>query len=263
MRTHHLAALAVVSLLIVGGCSDKSDVSTGSSSEGVTVASLNGKSFVSTAVTGQTLVPGSQITMSFDNGTLRASAGCNSIGGAYTITNSILDGGENFSSTLMGCDTALMAQDEWLAGFLGAAPSLSLDGDVLTMTAKGSTITLSPSAEVPTRPVVGTSWTLETITDAQTASSVPTGVEPPTLRIDADGQAAIFAGCNTGSADVVVNDSTLSFGPIRLTKMTCSSDVKRVERSVLGVLDGDVPFAIDGAQLTLTKDAQGLIYRTA
>ena len=263
MRTHHLAALAVVTMFIVGGCSDDSNVSTGSAPEAVTVASLNGKSFVSTAVTGHTLVPGSQIMMSFDNGTLRASAGCNSIGGTYTITNSILNGGDNFSSTMMGCDSDLMAQDEWLAGFLGAAPALSMDGDVLTMTAKGSTITMGPSAAVPTRPVVGTTWTLDTITDAQAASSIPTEVEPPTLRIDADGQAAIFAGCNTGSSAVVVNDTTLSFGPIRLTKMSCSSDANHVERSVLAVLDGEVAFAIEGAQLTLTKGAQGLIYRAA
>ncbi len=199
MRIHHLAALVAVSLLATGGCSDDSSVSTGSQPEAVTVASLDGKSFVSTALTGQTLVPGSQITMSFDNGTLRASAGCNSIGGTYTVANSVLNGGEHFSSTLMGCDPDLMTQDAWLAGFLGAAPALSLDGDVLTMTAKGATLTMSPSAATPPRPVVGTTWTLETMIDGQTASSVPADVEAPTLRIDADGQAAVTTGCNTGA----------------------------------------------------------------
>ena len=263
MRTHHLAALAIVSLLIVGGCSDDNSVSTGSGADGVTVASVDGKSFVSTAVTGETLVPGSQITMSFDNGTLRASAGCNSIGGTYTITNSVLNGGENFSSTLMGCDTDLMTQDEWLAGFLGAAPALALDGDVLTMTAKGATITLSPSAATPARPLVGTTWTLETMTDGVTASNVPADVEPPMLRIDPDGQAVVTTGCNTGGAAVVVSDATLTFGPMRLTKIACKGAPQGVETAVLAVLDGDVAFRIDGSQLTLTKATQGLVYRAA
>lgn len=263
MRTHHLAALAVVSLLTVGGCSDDSNVSTGSTSEAVTVASLNGKSFVSTAVTGQTLVPGSQITMAFDNGTLRANAGCNSMGGPYTITNSVLNAGEEFGSTAMGCDTDLMAQDEWLAGFLGAAPTLSLDVDALTMTAKGATLTMSPAAVTPNRPLVGTTWTLDTMTDGQTASSVPADVEAPTLRIESDGQAAVTTGCNTGVASVVVNESTMTFGPMRLTNMACKGEPQAVEAAVLAVLDGEVPFAIDGAQLTLTNGGQGLVYRAA
>ena len=46
----------------------------------------------------------------------------------------------------MGCDGDLAAQDDWLGAFLGAAPSLTLNGDVLTMTAKGSTITLTNQA---------------------------------------------------------------------------------------------------------------------
>jgi heat shock protein HslJ len=201
--------------------------------------------------------------MSFDNGTLRASAGCNSIGGTYTIANSVLNGGENFSSTMMGCDPDLMTQDAWLAGFLGAAPALSLDGDVLTMTAKGATLTLGPSAATPSRPLVGTTWTLETMTEREAASSVPADVEAPTLRIDADGQAAVTTGCNTGGAAVVVNDASLTFGPMRLTKVACKGEPQAVETAVLAVLDGDVTFAIEGAQLTLTKATQGLVYRAA
>ncbi len=66
-----------------------------------------------------------------------------------------------------------------------------------------------------------------------------------------------------GGASVVVNDASLTFGPMRLTKMACNGEPQAVETAVLAVLDGDVTFAIEGAQLTLTKAAQGLVYRAA
>ena len=50
---------------------------------------------------------------------------------------------------------------------------------------------------------------------------------------------------------------------MRLTKMACNGEPQAVETAVLAVLDGDVTFAIEGAQLTLTKATQGLVYRAA
>ena len=49
-------------------------------------ASLDGRTFLSTGVQGQTLVPGSTIRLSFKDGQLGISAGCNRMGGAYSIT---------------------------------------------------------------------------------------------------------------------------------------------------------------------------------
>src|SRR4051812_35131499 len=98
MRIRLLAVALAALLLAVVGCSkDNADVTTGSNPEGVTVAALDGRTFVSADVTGHSLVPGSQVTVSFENGAVRANAGCNSIGGNYTISHSILNGGDNFS----------------------------------------------------------------------------------------------------------------------------------------------------------------------
>jgi heat shock protein HslJ len=253
-------------LVAVVGCSgNNADVATGSSAQDVTIGSLDGKTFVSTGVTGHTLVPGSEVTIAFSNGAVRASAGCNSMGGSVTIIDGVLGGGESFSSTLMGCSDDLAAQDTWLAAFLAAAPTLVLDGDTLTMTAKDATITLtSQASSTMLAPLVGTTWTLEGIVavTAQSVSSLPTGVEPPTLVLGSDGQAAIATGCNTGGASYSTDGQTISFGPVRMTKRSCvDDDAESVQAAVVAVLDGDVTFTIEGSRLTLTKGDQGLMYR--
>jgi heat shock protein HslJ len=155
-----------------------------------------------------------------------------------------------------------MAQDEWLSSFLSSGPIVDLDDDTLTLGAGSVAMTLlDETVADPARPLVGTMWTLDGIVDAQAASSVPADVEPPTLQIAEEGQAAVFTGCNRGGASVGTNGSTLSFGPMRMTKMACPGSAQAVETAVLAVLSEDTTFVIEGPQLTITKPDQGLMYR--
>jgi heat shock protein HslJ len=266
VRARHLVALTLLGLAVIGGCgTDSAGVSTGSTAAGgdVTADDLDGRTFVSTQVDGYALVSGTAVTLSFQNGTLSASTGCNTMNGAVTIEDSKLRA-DQLASTLIGCPDGLAAQDEWLSGFLQAGPTLALDGSELTMTSGSVTITLvDESVGDPARSLVGSAWTLDGIIEGQTVSSVPTGVEAPFLQIGEDGVAAISTGCNRGSAAVGTNGSTLSFGPLRLTKMACPPDTAGVEGSVVAVIDGDVTFTIEGARLTLTKGEEGLVYRAA
>lgn len=265
MRIRLLGLLLAPTLLAAVGCSgDNADVSTGSN-PGVTVAALDGKTFVSTGVTGHTLVPGTQVTVSFVDGAMRVNAGCNSIGGSITLTrDGVLGGADTFASTLMGCSDELAAQDAWLNSFLGGAPTLALDGDTLTMTGQDVTITLADQASPgPAVPLVGTTWTLDGLLSVadESVSSLPAGVTAPTLVLGADAQAAITTGCNTGGASYTQAGDTLSFGPMRLTRIACLDDAQPVESAVVAVLDGDVTYTLDGKLLTLTKGDRGLLYR--
>jgi heat shock protein HslJ len=108
----------------------------------VSSASLEGKTFVSTSITGHNLVPGTTINLRFEGPTLAASAGCNTMSGAYTVENSILRWTGLPLSTLMGCDPALDAQDQWLASFLQAGAAASLAGNQLTLTSNSVTMKL-------------------------------------------------------------------------------------------------------------------------
>ena len=146
---------------------------------------------------------------------------------------------------------------------------VQLDGKSMTLTTGGDTIKLTegtpgrtgaPSTPPPT---VGTEWVLDsTVSAAGTASSIPTDVERPTLLFKQDGTATIFAGCNHGHGPAKVGDDGFAtFGAIAMTRMHCSDDANALERTVLRVLDGKVALGHQGADLSLAKNGEHLVYR--
>jgi heat shock protein HslJ len=228
----------------------------------VSAGDLNGRTFLSTEIMGHDLVAGTRVQISFHDDQLSASAGCNTLGGAFTVEDGGLTLSSELFSTAMGCEDDLATQDEWLAGFLTDGPQVELNGDSLSLTGGEVTMEmLDETAADPARPLTGTEWIVESIIDAESASSVPSGVDPPTLLITDEGDAPVFTGCNRGGATVAIADSSLIFGPMRLTKMACGSDAASVEASVVAVLDGEVRYAIEGSQLSLSNADHGLDYR--
>ena len=224
------------------------------------VAGIEGKTYLSTAVQGATLVPGSRIRLSFANGSLSANAGCNAMGGAYTIAGGRLTTTEMIT-TDMGCAQPLMQQDQWVAGLLRDS-AITIAGDTMTLDdGKIQATFLDREVADPDRPIEGTHWVLDGIVSGDVASSVPTGVTS-TLVITA-GQAAIDTGCNVGSAAVQVAPDTLTFGPMALTRRACAQDPSSVESAVVGVLQGTVRYTIEADVLTIDGGGNGLTYRAA
>ena len=231
-----------------------------SPSPGASAGTLDGKTYLSTSVTGATLVPGSRISLSFDDGSVNANGGCNSMGGTATIEDGRLKT-TALVSTDMGCAQPLMQQDRWLAGLLGDS-AITIAGDEMTLDDGTIKVTfLDREVADPDRPLEGTKWVLNAIVTGDAASSVPAGVTS-TLLITA-GRAAVDTGCNTGSAAVQVAADTLTFGPMALTRMACPEAQTSVESAVVKVLDGTVTYAIQADVLTIDADGSGLTYRAA
>ena len=159
--------------------------------------------------------------------------------------------------TMMGCEEDLAAQDTWLSELFTAGASAALDDASLTLTADDVTVEMEEEADVA---VSGTKWTLDGLIEGDAVSSLPAGVEAPTLDIAEDGTANVFTGCNTGGTTVTVGEGTLSIDPMRLTMMACDGEAGTVEAAVLAVLDGEVEMAIDSKTLTLTKGDKGLMF---
>jgi heat shock protein HslJ len=219
-------------------------------------AALDGRTFLSTQVmdggADRPLVPGTRIRLTFRNGTdLGASAGCNTIGGSYRVTNGVLvfEGG---GMTEMGCDEPRHAQDEWLAGFLASQPTAALSGNELVLTSGQVTVRLlDEEVANPDLPLVGPVWTVDTIVEGDVALGMP-GAAVATLQFQPDG-------CNEGSASVTVEGSSLRFGPIALTRRACEPPADQIERGILAVLQSEtVAFEITANTLTLTGADRGL-----
>ena len=263
-RRHRTSArllpLALVGALALTACGDDTvdDGSAETVPASVPAESLDGRTYLSTATSGFDLVPGTVARLSFTDGQVGLQAGCNSMGSPFSVDGATLVV-DAISSTEMGCDAALMAQDQLLAELLGSKPILRLDGDVLVMETPERSITfLDREVADPDRPLEQTSWTLTGVLEGDTASSVPAGAVA-TLSIS-DGTALVNTGCNTGSAPVTVEGDTLVFGPLALTKKACEPALMELESVVASVLSGTATFTIEAATLTLRNGDAGLTF---
>jgi heat shock protein HslJ len=248
------ALLLAPALLVLGACG--SDDSSGS--DDVTAADLDGREFLSTEVEGHQLVDGSEVRLAFDDVTVSANAGCNTMNGGYTIDGDTLEV-EAMAMTQMACDEALMDQDAFVSGFLTSGPTIVLDGDELVLTSGEETITfLDREVADPDRPLEGTTWVVESVVSDQAVSSVPGGVEA-TLLIEGE-QASVDTGCNSGTTTVEVTDTTITFGPMATTLALC--EFQDFEDAVMSTMTGEVEYEIEADLLSLRQpDGSGLDLR--
>lgn len=254
-RPTRILGLAFAVATLLSACSSAASPS---APPGATAPTVDGRTYLSTGIHGATLVPGTRVTLSFKDGNLNASGGCNSMSGPYTITGGHLSA-TRMATTEMGCDQPRMRQDEWLARLLGDA-TITLAGDDLTLEEGSVRLTLlDRKVASPDQPITGTRWVLDGIISGATASSVPAGVTA-SIRI-VDGRIDVQSGCNTGSGTVEVTADTLTFGAIALSKKACEPAAAAVESAVTAVLAGSARYTIDADALTLSAGSAGLTFR--
>jgi len=271
------ATLLALTALLCGGAaacgSDDSTVDSGgtaTTTEGAATvpantdfaAVLDGQTFAATSVTGYDLAAAGTLSMSFADGMLSVSGGCNGQSAGYEVDDDQLTLTSDMASTEMACDEDLMAQDAWIAGLLAAGVTLSGTAEALTMTSGDVVIELAPEAATGDGTLEGVTWTLESIIDGDTASSLPAGAAPPTMVFAADGTVEVFAGCNNGGTAYMATDATLTFEPMRTTMMACEPDATALETAMTTMLDGDVVYELDGNSLSLTKGTQSLVFQS-
>lgn len=253
--------------LLLAGCGDSGD---DSGPVGRTVPLLDGTSWIATGITengtARALVPGSELRVEFVDGSISINAGCNGMGGNYTLSEEAELATGALAGTEMGCDQPLMDQDAWLAGTVFAEPLIAaVEGSTLTLTREGLELVLTDRGVAsPDAALHGTSWQLDGIRTGDSVSSVPAGAQIPTLLIAEDGAVTVHTGCNGGRGTATVSDSTITFEPVVTTKMACADEAGRqTEVAVLTMLDGAVTWAINEQNLTLTKGDSGLTFRAA
>ncbi len=206
MRIRYLT-LIVVLAAAAGACGDSdppagdTEPPAGDAGSPATEADLEGRTLIATGVTEdgteRPLVEGTELRIDFSEpGMIGVTAGCNSMGGAYTLEDGTLVAAD-MASTMMACDQALMDQDAWIADLLAEGVEVGVDGDTVTFTGGATVITLADRETVsPDLSLTGTTWTLDEIRDTDSVSSV--GVTA-TLTIDDDGAYHVETGCNTGN----------------------------------------------------------------
>ena len=204
------------------------------------------------------LVEGTRIRLRFDDGSANATAGCNTIGGAYRVEDGRLILGD-LSMTEVGCDEPRHAQDEWLGGLLGAQPNVTVTGTELTLSA-GDVVVAFESRELaePDLPFIGTTWTVESLISGDAVSSAPGGAVA-TLTFADDGSFTIETGCNSGGGRYVLDGNALTVRDAFTTLIDCGGAAGQLEGAVLGVLGADaIEVTIESSTLTLMAGDEGL-----
>ncbi|WP_344045100.1 META domain-containing protein [Nocardioides panacihumi] len=140
MTKRTFAPFVVVLLMLAGTAACGSDASSGTA---VTESDLAGATYVSTSVTGHTLVKGTSIKLVFDSGNMAVSAGCNTQTGPYTLAGENLNWKTQPASTMMACAEDLSAQDDWLRALFISGVATTIDGTKMTMVKADVTIELS------------------------------------------------------------------------------------------------------------------------
>ncbi|MBA3266309.1 MAG: META domain-containing protein [Nocardioidaceae bacterium] len=271
--SRHTVLLVASTSLVLTACASETSGAGGSGpgpddNAALAFGDLDGRTFVSTQVTRDgkpdRLPSNAPIQLGFDGSTLSANAGCNSLFGEGRLDGDLLVIG-GMGGTDMGCEPALMKQDEWLAKSLTAQPTVELDGDELTVSSGATTIELlDDEAANPDLALTGTRWVLEAFGDRAgddgIVSSVPAG-RPATLRITG-ARLSFSDSVNRGTARVVVRDSKLVITRTTRTLAGCDDSCEALQMAIADVLKGGaVAYSIDGDQLVLTKGDTALTYR--
>jgi heat shock protein HslJ len=223
-------------------------------------ARLDGRTFLSSSVTGRDLVPGTTVRLSFKDGQLGIEAGCNHMSGPYSVHDGRIRI-ESMLTTEMGCEPRLMDQDTWVGQFVGGATA-ALEGNALTLANGGVSMLLTDRAVAdPDRPLVGTRWVVDGVVSGDAVSSIPAGVEAA-LTFTSD-RIAVETACNNGGGPVTIEGPTFTAGPLALTKKACVPETAAVESAVLATLNGQVGYTIEAARLRLSDGASGLTLHAA
>ena len=229
-----------------------------------------GKTYLSTAITEdgepKQLVPNTRIRLGLARvpnknaegprvyDVVRAHVGCNRLGTAVAAGELLADGTlwiPGLGGTQVGCRPPLRDQEQWLKTFLTSQPSWQVNGDQLTLTSGGTTITLlDRKIAEPDFPLDGIRWSVVTTITNADLRQYHHHAAPAWISFDG-GRLTGWSGCNEISATVTLNNTELNVSDVVVTDHACPSETAEVQAAMLSTLGPAVAYTIDHNQLIL------------
>jgi heat shock protein HslJ len=254
VRVRRAAAAAITLVAALAGCATPGGPAilrpTPSGEYVVTEASVAGSSHA--------FVKGSEVRISFDDGKLGITAGCNHLFGDFEVDGDDLVVGQ-IGGTEMGCPQDLMEQDAWLVAFFDH--TVTIGHDPMTLTSGETILTLTPRTQAhPDRALVGVAWVLDGVVQGDSVSSVPAGPDV-VLRFESTDVAGVTGLCNGWGADVTAVDESITWRPHMRTLMACADDARNdLDTTVASLLTGRTAYEIEERTLRITRGDRGLVF---
>ena len=219
--------------------------------------------YLSTPASSFPLLVGTRVQVSLDGSSLSANAGCNTLGGSYTVEGNTLIVRE-VASTMMGCAEDLMNQDGRLSAFLTNRPTLTESPDGFTLTGEGEATLVMVNSTVaePNRTLESTVWVLDGLVSGDVASSAA-GFDGVTL-LFAGGAATLTSPCNLGATSyILVAPDTLDSAAMTVTDIPGSSGCEFIDEgvdAVAALFGGTMTATVEAGTLTLSRGDQGATF---
>jgi heat shock protein HslJ len=251
------ARLAIASLILVVVTSACAAVPPAAEPPAGDPPRLDGTAWVLAELPGHARVPGSSITLRFEDGRASGTDGCNRYSFAYTGTGSKLDFAPSGISTQMACAPDLTQQAAAFTTSLTRTRAFGMvSGQLQLFDSEGAVVArFDPQPEG----LAGTAWIVTGYNNGrQAVVSVLNGTEL-TMEFAADGRVAGSAGCNRYTGSFKQDGKTLSFGPAAATRRMCvePEGVMEQEQQFLKALEtvATVRLEADRAELRTADDA--------
>lgn len=209
-------------------------------------------------LSGQPVIPDTQVTLNFQNDALNGTDGCNRYSGTYTVDGAKITVNQDIVATMMACAEPIMEQASTYIDALTQAATYTVSGRQLTLLdASGKTLATFTQQS---RELSSTSWTVTGYNNGRQAVVSVLAGSTLTLEFGADGKLGGSAGCNTYTATYEVSGGSLKIGPAASTRKMCAdpAGVMEQEAQFLKALETATSYAIDGDQLEM-RTADGAL----
>ena len=261
-RPRLLASLLGAALLLttVAGCGDGGP---GTGQPGPVGVDLDGSW---TLVSGRDArgvldLAGRNVTLRVDGAEAGGTSACNHYFGTVAVDGDTVTF-SGVGGTEMGCEPAVMELEQRYLAALTAVEHAGRSDTALTLSGPDVELDLERDAPVPDSPLAGTSWTLDSLLDADMVSSVLPG---GSLRLDA-GTLTGDSGCRSFRGRYELEGDTLVV--VELEEVApagpCAAGLRAQHRHVVAVLRGPATAVVDADRLVLTAaDGRGLVLRAS
>ncbi len=219
---------------------------------------LDGTSWSLSGLDKQPLLPGSQVTIHFENGRVHGTDGCNRYSASYTAGDGRFKVGEEIVTTNMACPEPVMQQAAAFMRALSEASGYRRETRSLVLLAadgKEMAVFEAQSSELG-----GTSWLVTGYNNGKQAVVSVVAASELTAVFQSDGTLGGSAGCNTYTARYETSGKGIAIGPAATTFKRCAhpAGVMEQEAQYLKALETAATYRLDGSRLELRTAAGAL-----
>jgi heat shock protein HslJ len=234
-----VVALASIALLTV----------TGATAAGG--SDLTGEIWALSSLATSKTVPGTAVTMRFENGHVSGSTGCNDYSAGYSARLRSLTIKAPIATTRKACSAAISAQENAFLSMLESVKRYDVKNETLTL--RGSTGKQLARFEAVSQELGGTTWSVVTYNNGKQAVTTVLAGTRLTAVFAKNGRVSGNSGCNTYNATFETTPPSISFGPIAATMMACATPagVMNQEAAYLAAFGSAASFTTDGSKLEL------------